>query len=126
MKYIALSLGVMLLILALSIFNTGYIEKNTGQIIDTLSDSLDLLEQTKYTGTAARFYAAKSNWNDLYNYLSIIVHHDELDGIITAFDRANTQLNNKYYSEYDLEVSQLICLLQSIIDSEKVNIENIL
>jgi len=126
LKYIATALSVMLLIVVLSVVNSRYIQTKTESIVSELEDCMNSVDKQEYGAAQSRFAAAQEKWDRLFDYLAVMVHHDELDGIINAFSRSETQLQNGNYSEFSLETSSLICLLQSVIDSEYVNADNLL
>lgn len=126
MKKWMLPLGVLVLLFALSLWNSASMDRVTGQLCDTLSQCSALGKAEKWDGASEVLQQTYQDWTRHQVYLHIVLEHSAVDGAEAMFHRAMAFAVTEEPSEFCAEIAGLISQLSLLAEMEQLSIKNIL
>ena len=117
---------VIVLIVAFGIGSHLIIDKPANQLIACIDGLEDVLQQEDWEEVEEQLRSGRDLWQDTSSYWSVIIHHDDLDGIEFSLERLEKYIQAKEKGLSMAEMGNLRLLLKNIIDEQKMTLKNIL
>lgn len=128
MRRLYVSLGLILLLTALSGAHVWYLCRFTGQLTDLLSQAQAQVEREDWEQAARSTRQAREQWMAREGYLHIALRHADTDAILVSFDEtlAFLEADERQPAEYAASNLRLITQLELLAESELPVFTNLL
>ena len=126
MKYTLLSLGVLALCLAFSLFSMGTVTSVCDRTAERLSASLDAVRRASPAEADAAIRQAERIWAAKQPFLGTVLRHEEMDAVMTGIAELHAYLETDDLDDYQATCARLLAALRHLKDMEKPTAENIL
>ena len=128
MKRLYVSLGLILLLAALSGAHAWYLTRFTGQLTGLLSQAQAQVEREDWEQAAGLTRDAREQWMARNGYLHVTLRHADTDAIQISFDEALAFLegDERQPAEYAAANLRLIAQLELLAEAELPTLTNLL
>ncbi len=128
MKRLYVSVGLIILMAALSGLHIWHLDNLTGQLTDLLTQAQDQAAQENWTEAARLTRQAKDRWMEHNSYLHITLRHTDTDAIQISMDEALAFLEGgeKQPAEYAAVNARLLTQLELLVEAELPTLTNLL
>lgn len=121
--WIAFGLLAVIFILAFTEYN---ITVNTSDNITALLEETEISAKNNSAETKRLCGDIKKLWEGKKTILAIFLSHKEIENINISIDQLKKLCEKKEYEKVYVECATLSCLIESLKESEKVSLHNIL
>ena len=128
MKRLYVSLGLVLLLAALSGAHAWYLTRFTGQLTDLLSQAQAQVEREDWEQAARFTRQAQEQWMSRNGYLHVTLRHTDTDAIQISFDEtlAFLEADERQPAEYAASNLRLMTHLELLAEAELPTLTNLL
>ena len=128
MKRLYISLGLVILMGALSSLHIWRLCQFTGQLTDLLSQAQEQVEGSDWSEAARLTRQAQELWMEHEGYLHLTLRHADTDAIQMSMDEALAFLEGaeKQPAEYAAANARLITQLELLVEAEKPTLTTLL
>ncbi len=125
MKRLWLALGLLLAMLAASLWNACRLDRFTADLSASLlrAESMAFAGQEEQAGALTA--QARSRWMEHSTYLHVVLRHSDTDEIQTGFDEALRLLSCGELGEYAAANARLTGRLRLVAEAEQLTLENL-
>lgn len=117
---------VIALIVVFAIGSHLIIDGPANQLISQVKGMEDALQRDEWEQAEGQLREGRNLWQETSPYWSVIIHHDELDGIEFSLERLGKYIEAKEKGLSMAEMGNLKLLLENIVDEQKMTLKNIL
>ena len=128
MKRLYVSLGLIILLAALSGVHTLYLIRFTDELSGLLTQAQEQVEREDWEGAVRLTRQAKEQWVNHDGYLHITLRHADIDAILVSFDEALAFLRASEHqsAEYAAVNARLLTQLALLLEAELPTVTNLL
>lgn len=127
MRRLWFSCVVILLLITAALLNVRYLEHLVDSITSALSDAQEYALAGDYGSAEASTASAKQRFEDHACYLHITLAHQDIDAIESVFGEIQSYLANRDSGPiYVSANARLHVLLRLLVESEQLNLKNVL
>lgn len=128
MRRLWISVGLVVLMAALSGLHIWHLNDFTGQLTGLLTQAQRLAEQEDWAGAARLTHEVKDSWMDHEGYLHVTLRHADIDAILVSLDETLAFLEGaeKQPAEYAAANARLLTQLGLLVEAELPTITNLL
>ena len=128
MKRLYVSVGLILLLAALSALHIWHLNGITGQLTALLTQAQEQVERENWEEAARLTRQAKDRWMDHERYLHVTLRHADTDAVQISMDEALAFLEGgeKQPAEYAAVNARLLTQLNLLVEAELPTLTNLL
>lgn len=128
MKRLYVSIGLIVLMAALSGLHIWHLERFSGQLTALLIEAQEQVERENWEEAARLTHQAKDRWMDHEGYLHLTLRHADTDAVQISMDEALAFLEGgeRQPSEYAAVNARLLTQLGLLVEAEWPTITNLL
>jgi len=121
-----LPMAVLLAILALSLWNSRFMRRETDRWQSQLCLAEELAQEERWTAAEETLRIGYKDWCSRQVYLHIVTEHDTLDNAEAMYRRAMAFASVREDSEFRAELADLHTQLRLLAEMERFSLKNIL
>ena len=125
MKFLYTGLGILAVCLLLCIVMTTVLDRFTSEAVSHMEQARSLGEAGAYEQAARYVEKASVNWENRMGFFGIILPHDHLDEVGSAFRRAQVYAKNDNGDEFGPICVELIDTLRNLSEMETPHYYNV-
>lgn len=125
MKYLYTGLGILAACLILCMVSTAALNRCTAEAASQLEQALQLGGAGEYEKAADWIEKASDGWEKRTGFFGIILPHDQLDKVDSAFRKAQIYAENKNAGEFAPTCAELIDNLLNLSETESPHYYNV-
>lgn len=128
MRRLYISIGLILLLAALSGLHVWHLGGFTGELTAMLTQAQERAEQENWEEAARLTQKVKDRWMDHEGYLHVTLHHNDIDAVLVSLDETLAFLEGaeKQTAEYAASNARLLTQLGLLVEAELPTLTNIL
>ena len=126
MKAFYIPAGILILILAVSLWTSHYVDQRTDHWIALLEQADDTGRHEDWPSAQNHLNKAYQDWNNCQTFFHTIMEHDTLDEAELLFQGAIAVCEEQDDADFHLLLAQLMAQLQHMAETQSVSIKNIL
>ena len=126
MKRLWISLALLAVIFAATIWNVGYLGRFTAEITDLLSQAQEKAESGDWATAETLTVQAKTQWDNREAYLYITLIHSDTNEVYVGFHEVLEFIGRQESGEYSAANARLIARLTLMHKMDELSLENIL
>ncbi len=126
MKNLWTALTLLLLILIFNICYVNFLQSSGEELVAILNNIEEAVDQGQHEKALALSFEFEENWSRVSKIYGAFLRHIEMNTIETSQNIAFGYLENKEYIFYKVESGNLKFLIQSVYDTERAALKNIL
>ncbi|MGI6713382.1 MAG: DUF4363 family protein [Bacillota bacterium] len=126
MRFYITLVVLLILILALGIFNQVLLAKSTDTVTANFNQIYREINNENWAEAQNKIKISKNHWEKHKNWWSMVINHQEIDNIESSFSKISEYIK---YHDKALSSGELIVLkqfLEHIPEKEKITFKNIL
>ena len=121
-----ISVGILGLILALSLWNSKAIASRVNRWQTQLQHVQQLAQEEDWLQASAALEDSYTDWTICQTWLHIVVEHDIIDDAEAMYHRAVAFAATEESSEFQAEIADLLAQIRLLAETERLRVENIL
>lgn len=125
MKYLYTGLGILAVCLLLCLVMTAALSRYTAEAAAQLEQARLLGESGSFEQAARWVGRASDNWRNRKGFFGVILPHDHLDEVDSAFRKAQAYARDANDSEFGPTCVELIDILQNMSEMETPHYYNV-
>ena len=126
MKRVWIAGSILVLLCALSLWNGLSLDRFTGSLIASLEQAQGMAEKGNWEEAARITENAERRFQDRAFYLHVILRHNDIDNVETAFREVEQLLaHRERLGEYAAANAKLLTTLELIAESERFSVANV-
>lgn len=126
MKHLALGIGILAALLALSLWAMGTLDRTASQVTDLLQTAWEQASDGSYDQAAASARKAQAIWEKSFGLAASMVDHERLDKISQGFTDLEAWDSLAQREEFSRQCLALAELVRSMAEAEQPYYYNIL
>ena len=126
MKVVVITILILVLFFASSLYMSHYITKSSESIINIIEKLEDTIEKQDWEEAQTYMKQTKDDWNRIKSVWLTFLEHYEIDNIDIVLARLQKFVSIEKYSEALGEIAELKLLVKHIVGKEAFNLSNIL
>ena len=126
MRYFAVPVAVLALLLGLSLENARALELNEERWTAALDRVVISAEREEWDAALEELRAVQEKWGARQPWLHIVTAHDELEAADALFATAESFARERDLSEFCAAIAQLTVQLRIVSDMQQLTLKNVL
>lgn len=126
MKIWAIPATVLVLLLALSLLNSAFLDRQCADWTTRLEISDRYADEEDWEKTRESLQSFRASWEQRQTYLHVLIVHEEIDAAQSLLERCTALAEEEDAVEYRGGVAELISQVKLLSKMEKLSIKNIL
>ncbi|MGM9536889.1 MAG: DUF4363 family protein [Candidatus Onthomonas sp.] len=126
MRRLTISLGLLVLLAGLGLWNCARLEQVSGDIAATLTQAQSLAEEGRWEEAELLTRKAQADWEDAGLYLYIVLCHNYTDEVSAGFQEVLALLRWREAPEYTAASQSLLAQVTHFSEAEQLNWKNLL
>ncbi len=126
MKRMWIASGILLSILALTLWHSAHITRFTQELTALLEEAEQYAEAGDWAQARQYNEKAHKQWEDNDVYLHVLFRHDNTDAIFASFHEVEEFLECEEGGEYSAANAKLIVQISLLAEAEQLTLQNIL
>ena len=126
MKKLWWAVGALILLCALSLWNSSAIHTLTDRLAASLTQAEALAGQGSWAQAEALTRDAMEEWENASGYLYTVLRHSDTNAIQSGFRQALAYLEHRDEAEYASASAELIVQIKLLADMEGLTLRNVL
>lgn len=126
MKRLWISLGVLVLLFAISLGHSAYLKATVTQMTDRLEAAQELAQNEEWEGATTLTQEAHQLWIEQDNYLHAFLRHSDTDEITESYQGMEELLACQDFSQYAAANARLLSQLYLLWEAEALSVKNVL
>jgi len=124
-QYIILALAILIIIL-LNIWQVTYLKNTSRYLLSDLSEIENCIKREDYESASLAITELENTWSIIKPGWDIFGEHDDIENINEHIASMKVYVKYENSEELDNENITLVNLIEHVIDSEKLNLSNVL
>jgi len=126
MRRLWICISVLAFVFALSLANSWYLNRLTGELVDTLLQAQALAESEDWESAQTLTSQAQKRWEDAGGYLYIVLRHSDTDEVQSGFREVVELLEWGEEAEYASANAKLVENIRLLSEMEEFTLRNLL
>lgn len=126
MKQLWISIGIMVVIFAISLTNNWYLSRLTCEFTAALNSAQQSAESGDWVLAAELTDQVQQQWKRTENYLYVVLRHDETDAVATGLQEVRQLLEWEEMAEYTAANASLVEDIRLLAEMEQFSLKNLL
>ncbi|NLU23430.1 MAG: DUF4363 family protein [Clostridiales bacterium] len=126
MKICAISSGVLVVLLTLTLLNSVYLSRCCSQWTEQLSQADRYAAQDDWSTARQTMDGFAADWDKRQTYLHIVIEHDEIDNAQSLLQKCLVLAQEEDAVEFRSDIADLISQLNLLSEMERLSIKNVL
>lgn len=126
MRTLTTIITIVLMLTCGSLLSHKYIQTSTHSLLTQLETVQQSITDRKWQNAQTVLDSTYESWDKNKTWWSILLNHDEIDGIDVTMERLEKYMTTENKSLSLGEVSTLILLFDHIVDTDQLTVRNIL
>ncbi len=126
MKYFAVPVAILALLLGLSLENARRIDADTGRWLRAVEAATNTAERDDWAGARSALHNVRSDWERRKPWLHIVTAHDELEAADALFAEADSFAQEHDMAEFRAAAAELAVQLRIVSDMQQLTLRNVL